>query len=99
MEIKACTLVELIEIVTAPAPAHLTLYILLLTYRSICKPEELLTNIFQRFDSCGNDPNASVIRLRCINVIRTWIDKHWFDFSKDLPLLTEMLVAWNAKVL
>src|SRR5690606_16067138 len=73
-ELKNCTLPELIEAVTSPAPSHRTLFVLLLTYRSICKPLELIENLISRFENCSADASASVIRLRVVNVIRTWID-------------------------
>ena len=97
LEIKNCTLAELIEAVTSPAPTHQTLFVFLLTYRSICKPHELVDHIINRFEDCKDDPKASVIRLRCINFFRTWIDKNWFDFSKVRAsnLLSSQLCSLN----
>lgn len=63
VELKVCTLQELIAEVTGTAPAHQTLFEFLLTYRSIVKPLELVDLIIARFDQVATDPKASVIRF------------------------------------
>lgn len=50
--------------------------------------------IIQRFHTASGD-TLGVIQLRCVNVLRTWIEKLWFDFSLDveslLPIFTKFV--------
>jgi len=54
----------------------------LLTYRSFCKPEQLLQSLFQRYHTA---PPESVrnIHLRVFNIMSKWIENFWFDFETD----------------
>jgi len=41
-----------------------------------------MDGLVQRF-STAMGPDRDVVRLRVVSVFKTWIDKHWNDFSKE----------------
>eukprot|EP01125_Pyxidicula_operculata_P006314 TRINITY_DN2192_c0_g1_i1.p1 TRINITY_DN2192_c0_g1~~TRINITY_DN2192_c0_g1_i1.p1 ORF type:complete len:969 (-),score=316.48 TRINITY_DN2192_c0_g1_i1:220-3126(-) len=59
----------------------------LLTYRSICTSKELFNVIIEKFKA--NDA-TDVIKLRCLNLVKLWVDKQWSDFQKDKDELTSI---------
>ena len=76
----------------------------LLTYRTFTSPRELLALLVERYEM--SDPirateqqlNAyktirKVVRLRVFNIVKTWTDKHFYDFARD-PKLQEELEAF-----
>eukprot|EP01121_Diplochlamys_sp_Union-15-3_P006231 TRINITY_DN1672_c1_g1_i1.p1 TRINITY_DN1672_c1_g1~~TRINITY_DN1672_c1_g1_i1.p1 ORF type:complete len:1125 (+),score=211.21 TRINITY_DN1672_c1_g1_i1:27-3401(+) len=78
--IKSATLDKLIVKLAYKETDPNLLFEFLLTYRSFCTPLELMDGLIQRLEKNEDDP---VIPLRVFNVFRTWMDKHWYDFSKD----------------
>ncbi|XP_039251718.2 son of sevenless homolog 1-like [Styela clava] len=87
----------------------------LTTFRSFCKPKELLDLLIERYKipeppptpeqqlaiDRGELPNRedlkrfrkeylTPISLRVMNVIRQWLEHHWYDFDRDEELLAEV---------
>ncbi|KAL5463373.1 hypothetical protein EMCRGX_G032266 [Ephydatia muelleri] len=108
--IKAGTIHKLVERLTYHEyadPAFVRTF--LMTYRSFCKPSELLNLLMQRHQipnpidlddsDVRRDPlkmkaykrfktnYVSPIQLRVLNVIRHWIEFHFYDFVNDPALL------------
>ena len=74
------------------------LFEFLLTYRSICDAQTLLNSVIRRFFTASGE-KESVIRLRCLNLIRTWVSKHWYDFSKDKHILIPIFEKFRQDVI
>lgn len=87
----------------------------LITFRSFCKPKELLDLLMERYRipeplpteeqqmaiDRGELPNREdlkrfreeyfkPIQLRVMNVIRQWLERHWYDFEGDEKLLAQV---------
>ena len=108
-QVKAGTLNKLIERATFdlyPDPEYVQQF--LLTYRSFTTPSELLSLLQARF---RQEPPANLkgpqltdykvkternIRLRIFNFCKTWVAKHFYDFSTD-PELRQNFLAWINK--
>eukprot|EP01120_Amphizonella_sp_Union-15-10_P012325 TRINITY_DN5451_c0_g1_i1.p1 TRINITY_DN5451_c0_g1~~TRINITY_DN5451_c0_g1_i1.p1 ORF type:complete len:588 (-),score=114.16 TRINITY_DN5451_c0_g1_i1:46-1776(-) len=86
--IKYASLDKLISKLTWKGVEPTFLSEFLLTYRSFCTPLELIDGLIQRLDQFKDDP---VVPIRVFNVFRTWIDKHWYDFSKDKLVLEKTM--------
>ena len=89
--IKAATLTKLVAHLTPPG--ELTDRKVgddfLLTYRSFTTPHALLTILKARFAVSGSaqssmdDDVALRIRLRVVNLLKRWVDRHYYDFDAD----------------
>ncbi|XP_014741356.1 PREDICTED: son of sevenless homolog 2 [Sturnus vulgaris] len=77
--IKGGTVVKLIERLTYHMYADPNFVrTFLTTYRSFCKPQELLSLLIERSF------------LRILNVFRHWVEHHFYDFERDLELLERL---------
>jgi len=75
----------------------------LLTYRSFTTPPELLALLIARYDvpelKEGSEKDRQEyyknhqhpIRLRVFNVMRSWVDKYFYDFAEDRSLMETLL--------
>jgi hypothetical protein len=88
--VKAGTLQRLVERVTTPEYADPNFLLqFLLTYRSFTTHDLLLKQLIERYDAKPPTEQPAdewaqklvKIRLRVINLLRTWIGKHWRDFD------------------
>lgn len=98
--IRGATLIKLVERLTYHKHADpVFLKVFLTTFRSFCSPNELLELLVQRFeipevtskkrDDIKRYENSFVspIQIRVLNVIRHWVDHHYYDFARDPALL------------
>ncbi|XP_030881548.1 son of sevenless homolog 2 [Leptonychotes weddellii] len=85
--IKGGTVVKLIERLTYHMYADPNFVrTFLTTYRSFCKPQELLSLLIERFSlQC-----VSLHFFRILNVFRHWVEHHFYDFERDLELLERL---------
>eukprot|EP01130_Rhizamoeba_saxonica_P017236 TRINITY_DN8273_c0_g1_i1.p1 TRINITY_DN8273_c0_g1~~TRINITY_DN8273_c0_g1_i1.p1 ORF type:complete len:1053 (-),score=242.44 TRINITY_DN8273_c0_g1_i1:20-3178(-) len=87
--IKSATFGKLIEKLTRPDADTNLLQQFLLTYRSICTPQQLMEVLMHRVIDSNNE-EGKVIQIRCINVLKSWINKFWFDFQKDVSSIVPL---------
>jgi len=115
-QIKGATLVKLVERLTYHENADpMFMKTFLTTYRSFCKPNELLDLLIERFnipdpefssdsesDSEMGDKTTKMriaqdmkrfrekyshpVQVRVFNVLKHWIDQHFYDFGSDHDL-------------
>lgn len=101
--IKACTLEKLVENVTNPkSPDPTLLKTFLLTYRSITTPLHLMELLKLRFLQPlpeGNDMSVQAfmnehqrpMQLRVLQLLKSWVQSHWYDFEQDEELIKQFL--------
>src|SRR5690606_6208560 len=74
-------------------------HVFLLTYRSFMTSKELLEWLILRFDTPGMEnvdheefinSKQVQIRLRVFNVLKQWLDKHFYDFKEDAELISQL---------
>eukprot|EP01130_Rhizamoeba_saxonica_P000136 TRINITY_DN10149_c0_g1_i1.p1 TRINITY_DN10149_c0_g1~~TRINITY_DN10149_c0_g1_i1.p1 ORF type:complete len:1029 (+),score=234.80 TRINITY_DN10149_c0_g1_i1:25-3111(+) len=93
-EIIQLSFSKLIEKITVAEAASSLIDQFLLTYRSICDAEELMGALIQRFTTTED----AVVRLRCINIWKTWLKQYAFDFIKDKNNLKPMFLEFFGQV-
>eukprot|EP01104_Vermistella_antarctica_P018091 TRINITY_DN6594_c0_g1_i1.p1 TRINITY_DN6594_c0_g1~~TRINITY_DN6594_c0_g1_i1.p1 ORF type:complete len:1512 (+),score=324.59 TRINITY_DN6594_c0_g1_i1:100-4536(+) len=99
-KVKGGTLEKLVERVTYPDyPDPNYQLAFLLTYRSFTTPTELLELLRLRYDLPKPDglkdedekdwkaKHLTPVRLRVFNMLRNWINTHFYDFSDDKQLI------------
>eukprot|EP00040_Diaphanoeca_grandis_P021301 m.113455 g.113455 ORF g.113455 m.113455 type:complete len:1196 (-) comp28272_c0_seq1:23-3610(-) len=102
--VKGGTLLKLVERLTYPKHADMN-YVkdFLISFRSFCEPHVLLDYLVKRYRI--SEPNSAdktkmrlfsrkiaiPIKLRVVNVLKQWIEKHYDDFVDDHSLLKELL--------
>jgi son of sevenless-like protein len=106
MEIKCATLDKLIERVTYHTTYDNSyLYAFLLTYRSFTTPHGLLEKLIQRYNlpppsketithkefGIWQNDVLNKVRLRVSQVIKKWIENHYYDFENDAELVQKVL--------
>eukprot|EP01126_Amoeba_proteus_P066132 TRINITY_DN9517_c0_g2_i1.p1 TRINITY_DN9517_c0_g2~~TRINITY_DN9517_c0_g2_i1.p1 ORF type:complete len:269 (-),score=44.19 TRINITY_DN9517_c0_g2_i1:91-897(-) len=93
-KIKAASVPKLITKITLSTTDPSFLLEFLLTYRSFIPSGLHLFAGLKARDSFATGEDARVIRLRVFNVLKIWVDKFWYDFVKDCPQLSELVVSW-----
>ncbi|KAJ3450658.1 ras guanine nucleotide exchange factor i-related [Anaeramoeba flamelloides] len=94
--LKGATLNKLIEKLTGSETEYLDFIpIFLMTYQSFTSPGRFLSKLFQRFqipskikskfqDEKGFEQYKTVIRLRTVSLLKTWLENHFSDFNEGL---------------
>lgn len=98
-QIKGATPEKLIERLTDPAAYDSQFQsTVLLTYRCFIDPNTFLNFMIKRFKENLLDPKnnnsqaaGSPIQLRVCNILKSWIEKYWYDFQNDKTLLDNLL--------
>jgi hypothetical protein len=97
--VKAGTLERLVQRVTTDEYADINFMLqFLLTYRSFTTHDGLLAELIKRYDeACPAGADAKEwndklvkIRLRVVNLLRTWVTKHWVDFDGNPELQSKV---------
>jgi son of sevenless-like protein len=106
VDIKCATLSKLVERVTYHTTYdNAYLYAFLLTYRSFTTPQELLDRLVQRYFipppkkeglthmefAIWHDQVLNKIRLRVSQLIKKWIENHYYDFENDEDLVHKVM--------
>eukprot|EP01127_Copromyxa_protea_P017283 TRINITY_DN5244_c0_g1_i2.p1 TRINITY_DN5244_c0_g1~~TRINITY_DN5244_c0_g1_i2.p1 ORF type:complete len:866 (+),score=149.55 TRINITY_DN5244_c0_g1_i2:1091-3688(+) len=94
--IKTATFSKLVEKLTT-ANAVIDIDDFLLTYRAFSTPNDLLVSLLVRYGSASPEEEKAV-RLRVINVLRTWLDKFRYDFEKEPENKTHLLKFLEATI-
>jgi hypothetical protein len=110
-QIKCATLDKLIERVTYHSNYdNAYLYAFLLTYRSFTTPHELMDKLVNRYNIPPPKKDISKqefavwyrevlnqVRLRVTQVVKYWIENHFYDFDDDLLKKLQDLIALMEK--
>jgi son of sevenless-like protein len=111
--IKAGTIYKLVERLTFNEYADPTFVrTFLMTYRSFCKPVELIDLLIERYYipppsysddyESRKDPHkrealkrfkvdyVSPVQLRVLNVLRHWVENHYYDFQQEPEVLDKL---------
>lgn len=76
-DINAGTIECLVEsLADENPPDSIYIELFLLTFRHFMKPVDLVASLHRRFDSCA----SSIIRVRVTNVLKKWVQRHFYDF-------------------
>jgi len=60
--------------------------VFLLTYRAFTTPKEFINQLFLRYGPSkleNEEASASIIRIRVRNILKLWINKHFYDLEDD----------------
>jgi hypothetical protein len=103
-QVKGATVPKMIERLTHHQHADTkSLPSFLATYRTFSTPHELFDLLVARFKMPQpkdktpenmekyNTKMLVPVRLRVVNVLKTWIDKHYYDFENDAELKKKLL--------
>lgn len=103
-QVKGATVPKMIERLTHHQHADTkSLPSFLATYRTFATPHELFDLLVARFKMPQpkdkspenldkyNTKMLVPVRLRVVNVLKTWIDKHYYDFEADAELKKKLL--------
>jgi hypothetical protein len=106
-QIKAATLAKIIERLTHHSnPDVVSLPAFLATFRTFCSPMKLLHLLIARFNvpppknkspenlKIYSETLQSPVGLRVLNILKSWIDKHYYDFE-DSALRNKLLEFIN----
>jgi son of sevenless-like protein len=86
-QLRAATLEKLIYLLPCNSDPYYLLHFLI-TFRSFCSPEELLRKLVDVWDNSAfasyTSRELDVFRIKYMNVVKTWLDKHFYDFTPQL---------------
>jgi hypothetical protein len=110
--IKAGTLPKIVERLTHHAtPDSNSLLGFFATYRTFTNPTEVMDLLTARYSMpAPKDKTASVLEefkqkmqtpiyLRVFNAVKTWVDKHWYDFEDDPQLKVKLAEFCNGPLM
>ena len=85
--LKAATLDKLVALLPCNSePYYLSHF--LITYRAFCSPDELFAKLQILWEQVSvsfiTSHELELFRIKFMNVLKTWIDKHFYDFGEEL---------------
>lgn len=85
--IKGGTFNKVIEALTSENSSVSNVFDFLLTYRTYSKPEDLIKALkFRMSDVSQSEKDTKIARLRVINLVKQWIEKHDYDWVGNKSL-------------
>jgi hypothetical protein len=85
--IKGGTVEKILQKLTSTDSNVSLLFDFLITYRSYTSPEYLLALLRRRFEQVVESEDTKIVRLRVMNFMRQWIEKHTYDWVDDAALI------------
>lgn len=88
-DLSSGSLTELVGRMTSPNTSDTSfLTTFLLTYRAFTTPREFILKLFDRYGNImqskeGESADSSIIRIRVRNILKVWINKHFYDLEND----------------
>jgi hypothetical protein len=85
--LKAASLDKLVSLLPLNSEPYYLAHFLI-TYRSFCSPDDLFYKLQQLWEAVAvsvvTSHELELFRIKFMNVLKTWIDKHFYDFNPSL---------------
>jgi hypothetical protein len=85
--IKGGTLEKILQKLTSTDSNVSLLFDFLITYRSYTSPQNLLALLRRRFEQVVESEDTKIVRIRVMNFMKQWIEKHTYDWVDDPDLV------------
>lgn len=86
--IKGGTVAKILQKLTSNDSNVSLLFDFLITYRSYTSPTHLLALLRRRFEQVVDSEDTKIVRIRVMNFMKQWIEKHAYDWVDDADLVT-----------
>lgn len=95
--VKGATLAKLVQKLTSSSAHVSQLFDFLATYRMHTTPRYLVALLRRRFEQVVEGEDIKPVRLRVVNFMRQWIEKHTYDWVDDpemFSLFSKFIDSW-----
>ena len=86
--IKGGTVAKILQKLTSNDSNVSLLFDFLITYRSYTSPTHVLALLRRRFEQVVDNEDTKIVRIRVMNFMKQWIEKHAYDWVDDADLVT-----------